>query len=80
VQFYARFRDEVISEPQTIATHVERAREQVPDSFRELFDGALGELHDDSSRTPETRRPRSGSSRSTTWAREHARPDHFVRG
>ena len=41
MQFYARFRDEVIAEPQTIAAHVERAREQVSDSFRELFDGAL---------------------------------------
>jgi hypothetical protein len=47
MQFYARFRDEVTSEPQTIATHVERAREQVSDSFRELFDGALGELNDE---------------------------------
>ena len=47
MQFYARFRDEVIAEPQTIAAHVERAREQVSDSFRELFDGALAELHDE---------------------------------
>lgn len=46
MQFYARFRDEVIAEPQTIAAHVERAREKVSDSFRELFDGALVELHD----------------------------------
>jgi hypothetical protein len=47
MQFYARFRDEVIAEPQTIAAHVERAREQVSDSFRELFDGALVKLPDD---------------------------------
>jgi ribonucleoside-diphosphate reductase beta chain len=47
MQFYARFRDEVIAEPQAIAAHVERAREQVSDSFRELFDGALVELHDE---------------------------------
>jgi ribonucleoside-diphosphate reductase beta chain len=47
MQCYARFRDEVIAEPQTIAAHVERAREQVSDSFRELFDGALVELHDE---------------------------------
>jgi ribonucleoside-diphosphate reductase beta chain len=47
MQFYARFRDEVIAEPQTIAAHVERAREQVSDSFRELFDNALVELHDE---------------------------------
>ena len=47
MQFYARFRDEVIAQPQTIAAHVERARDQVSDSFRELFDGALVELHDE---------------------------------
>ena len=47
MQFYARFRDAVIAEPQTIAAHVERAREQVSDSFRELFDGALVALHDE---------------------------------
>jgi ribonucleoside-diphosphate reductase beta chain len=47
MQFYARFRDEVIAERQAIAAHVERAREQVSDSFRELFDGALVEPHDE---------------------------------
>jgi ribonucleoside-diphosphate reductase beta chain len=47
MQFYARFRDEVMAEPQVIAAHVERAREQVSDSFRELFDGALVRLHDE---------------------------------
>jgi ribonucleoside-diphosphate reductase beta chain len=47
MQFYARFRDEVVAEPQPIAAHVERAREQVSDSFRELFDRALVELHDE---------------------------------
>ena len=53
MQFYARFRDEVIAEPQTIAAHVARAREQVSDSFRELFDGALVELHDELVARPE---------------------------
>jgi ribonucleoside-diphosphate reductase beta chain len=47
MQFYARYRDEVILEPQTIAAHVARAREQVSDSFRQLFDGALVELHNE---------------------------------
>jgi ribonucleoside-diphosphate reductase beta chain len=47
MQFYARFRDEVMAAPQVIAAHVERAREQVSDSFRELFDGALVRLHDE---------------------------------
>ena len=47
MQFYARFRDEVVAEPQLISAHVERAREQVSDSFRELFDRALVRLHDE---------------------------------
>jgi len=47
MQFYARFRDEVISEPEVIAAHVECAREEVSDAFRELFDGALVRLHDE---------------------------------
>jgi len=41
MQFYARFRDQVVAEPQVIAAHVERAREQVSDSFRRIFDEAL---------------------------------------
>jgi ribonucleoside-diphosphate reductase beta chain len=45
MQFYARFRDEVITEPQVIATHVERARAQVSDAFRALFDEALVAAH-----------------------------------
>jgi ribonucleoside-diphosphate reductase beta chain len=53
MQFYARFRDEVIGEPQVIAAHVESAREQVSDSFRELFDGALVRLHDELVARPE---------------------------
>jgi ribonucleoside-diphosphate reductase beta chain len=53
MQFYARFRNDVIAEPQTIAAHIERAREQVSNSFRELFDGALVELHDDLLANPE---------------------------
>jgi ribonucleoside-diphosphate reductase beta chain len=47
MQFYARFRDEVIAEPRAIAAHVESAREQVSESFRELFDVALVRLHDE---------------------------------
>ena len=47
MQFYARFRDEVIAEPQVIATHVERAREEVSDSFRRLFDEALVQSHEE---------------------------------
>lgn len=45
MQFYARFRDEVIDSPALIAVHVARAREQVSDSFRHLFDEALVRAH-----------------------------------
>jgi ribonucleoside-diphosphate reductase beta chain len=45
MQFYARFREEVIAEPQAIAAHVERAREHVSDSFRKIFDEALVDAH-----------------------------------
>jgi len=46
MQFYARFRDEVIAEPAVIAAHVERAREHVSDAFRRLFDDALVHEHE----------------------------------
>jgi ribonucleoside-diphosphate reductase beta chain len=52
MQFYGRFRDEVVAEPDLIGVHVERAREQVSDSFRELFDVALVQLHDELVRNP----------------------------
>jgi ribonucleoside-diphosphate reductase beta chain len=45
MQFYARFRDEVIDAPAIIAAHVESAREQVSPAFRRLFDEALVEAH-----------------------------------
>src|SRR5205823_10583771 len=41
MQFYARFQDEVVAEPEVIAGHVDRAREHVSDAFRHLFDAAL---------------------------------------
>ena len=46
MQFYARFQDEVIAEPGTIGVHVDRARRQVSDAFRQLFDVALVEAHE----------------------------------
>jgi ribonucleoside-diphosphate reductase beta chain len=46
MQFYARFQDEVVADPATIAAHVYRAREQVSDSFRQIFDVALVEAHE----------------------------------
>jgi ribonucleoside-diphosphate reductase beta chain len=38
MQFYARFQDEVVSEPALIAAHVQRAREQVSPAFQTIFD------------------------------------------
>jgi ribonucleoside-diphosphate reductase beta chain len=46
MQFYARFRDEVIDSPAIIAAHVESAREQVSPAFRRIFDEALVEAHE----------------------------------
>src|SRR4051794_2578457 len=45
MQFYARFQDEVVAEPQVIAAHVERGRAGVSDAFRHLFDDALVGYH-----------------------------------
>ena len=45
MQFYARFRDEVIAEPNLIRSHVERAREHVSPAFEHLFDVALIHAH-----------------------------------
>jgi ribonucleoside-diphosphate reductase beta chain len=46
MQFYARFQDEVIADPGTIAAHVERSREQLGPSFSVIFDQALVAAHD----------------------------------
>ena len=46
MQFYARFQDEVVASPGEIAAHVDRAREEVSDAFRQLFDVALVQAHE----------------------------------
>ena len=46
MQFYARFQDEVVAEPATVAAHVERARSQVTPAFRKIFDEALVQAHE----------------------------------
>jgi ribonucleoside-diphosphate reductase beta chain len=46
MQFYARFQDEVVAEPATVSAHVDRARAEVSDAFREIFDGALVRYHE----------------------------------
>ena len=46
MQFYKRFHDEVIGDPQAIADHVERARQELSDDFRVIFDEALVGAHE----------------------------------
>jgi len=46
MQFYKRFQDEAIADPQTIAVHVERARGELSDDFRAIFDEALVGAHE----------------------------------
>jgi ribonucleoside-diphosphate reductase beta chain len=46
MQFYARFQDEVIADPQAIGAHVERARGQLSPAFAEIFDRALVRAHE----------------------------------
>jgi ribonucleoside-diphosphate reductase beta chain len=46
MQFYARFRDQVLAEPSTIAGHVAHAHEQLGESFAVIFDQALVSAHD----------------------------------
>jgi ribonucleoside-diphosphate reductase beta chain len=46
MQFYARFQNEVIRDPTTIAAHVEHARQVLGDPFRRVFDGALVQAHE----------------------------------
>jgi ribonucleoside-diphosphate reductase beta chain len=46
MQFYARFRDEVIADPATIGAHVARARDVLSEPFRRIFDEALVRAHD----------------------------------
>ncbi len=46
MQFYARFQDEVVASPAEIASHIERARAEVSDAFRQIFDVSLVEAHE----------------------------------
>jgi ribonucleoside-diphosphate reductase beta chain len=46
MQFYARFQSEVIADPATISSHVERARKVLQAPFRAIFDDALVAAHD----------------------------------
>ena len=58
MQFYARYQDEVVSEPALIAAHVERAREQVSPAFgRSSINGSSRPMSG-SSQAPATPPPR----------------------
>ena len=46
LQFYARFQNEVVADPDAIAAHVARARERLGDPFRTIFDEALVQAHE----------------------------------
>jgi ribonucleoside-diphosphate reductase beta chain len=46
MQFYARFQNEVIADPGTIAAHVAGAREVLGEAFEQVFDQALVSAHD----------------------------------
>jgi ribonucleoside-diphosphate reductase beta chain len=46
MQFYARFQDEVIDEPATISSHVNRSRQQLGEPFAVIFDQALVSAHE----------------------------------
>jgi ribonucleoside-diphosphate reductase beta chain len=46
MQFYARFQDEVVAEPASIAEHIERARAHVSPAFRTIFDDKLVAAHE----------------------------------
>ena len=56
MQFYARFRSEVIADPAAIGAHVARAREVLGVPFRKVFDEALVDAHDLLRREPRNRR------------------------
>jgi ribonucleoside-diphosphate reductase beta chain len=46
MQFYARFQDEVVAAPGLIAAHVDRARANLSDAFRHIFDHELVNAHE----------------------------------
>ena len=52
MQFYARFQDEVVAAPEAIASHVERARANVSDAFRHIFDEELVDAHQELTAQP----------------------------
>ena len=68
MQFYARYQDEVVADPATIAEHVDRARRALSPAFGTIFDELLVRRTSASPPSRATRRRRSSSWRSTTWS------------
>ena len=46
MQFYARFQDEVIADPDSVAAHVERSRQEISPAFKQIFDVELVAAHE----------------------------------
>jgi ribonucleoside-diphosphate reductase beta chain len=46
MQFYARYQDQVVADPATIAAHVSRAREALSPAFGTIFDELLVSAHE----------------------------------
>src|SRR6185503_7158627 len=46
MQFYARYQDEVVADPATIAEHVDRARRVLSPAFGTIFDELLVSAHE----------------------------------
>src|SRR4051794_1081119 len=59
MQHYARFQDEVVADPQTIAAHVARSREQLGEPFEVIFDQALVQAHERLAADPKSRRAKA---------------------
>src|SRR5690242_6662002 len=55
MQFYKRFQDDVITDPDTIAGHVVRSREVLGEPFEKIFDEALVQAHERLLRDPRDR-------------------------
>ncbi|MBN1530478.1 MAG: ribonucleotide-diphosphate reductase subunit beta [Thermoleophilaceae bacterium] len=56
MQFYARYQDEVVADPATVAEHVARARQQLSPAFATIFDEQLVKAHERLTAEPSNRR------------------------
>ena len=76
MQFYARYQDEVVADPGTVAEHVARAREQLSPAFATIFDEQLVQAHERLTAEPSNRQAKVGVRNDLPPGhRGHARPD-----